>query len=138
MDNGTIIGYAIADAAFTYNPPKEFAGAEERVEVPAGRYPIRVTRYYGAPHYSIALSGVSVYRGWFGSNVRIDTVPEPWTGHESVRGYELAYAILDNKTRGGLRFELESTCYEARRIDFEYDGAARQTAGIFRNGDEIR
>ncbi len=132
-----IIAYAIANEAFEYSVPQEFAGACETIEVPAGRYPVTVSRLYGQAHFAIELEGVSVYRAWFGTNTRINRTPEPAAPKSSIRGYELAFAVLEGRKRGGLVFEM-APGYEARKIAFEYDGQPRQTAGIFRDGVELK
>jgi hypothetical protein len=132
-----IIGYAVAALPFEYSTPQEFAGAVENVSIAAGRYPVRVTRHLGRVDYHIVLDGVSMYRGWFGSNTHVSRTPERVTRHAHVYGYELAFAVLEGKPVYGMTIEL-APGYEARRIDFERDGQARHTAGIYLNGSEVK
>lgn len=133
-----IIGYAVADSAFEHSVPQEFAGACETVQVPAGRYPVTLYRDYRYPtHAYVELEGVSTYRGWFGSNTRVDTTPRPCKANSRIDLYELARCVLEGKPRGGVRFELAEG-YEARKVPFVYDGEQRETTGIFHNGENIR
>lgn len=137
--DGTIIGYAVASEAFDYSVPQEFAGACETVRVPAGRYPVTVSHYYSSGYGLITLEGTSTYRGWFGSNTRTDHTPKPTTEKSRIDFYELAYAVLQGRTRGGLAFEMAEG-YEARLINFQgTDGRPGVTAGVFgADGSEVR
>jgi hypothetical protein len=136
--DGTIIGYAIASEDFDYNPSQEFAGASETVRIPAGRYPVTVSHYYSSGYGVITLEGVSTYRGWFGTNTRVDRTPKPTTEKRRIDFYELAYAVLQGRSLDGMAFE-PAEGYEARLIHFTgTDGHKGVTAGLFAaDGSEV-
>lgn len=140
MNDAITIGYAVADEDFEHSVPQEFAGASERVRIPAGRYPVQVCRghYPGTRYAGVALSGTSVYRGWHGSNTRVSTTPEARKTFNQIYLHQVAYAVLGNKPLGAMRIEMAEG-FEARLIHFVSDGNECTTAGIFASdGTQVR
>jgi hypothetical protein len=132
-----IIGYAVADVDFDYAVPQEFAGACETVRIPAGRYPVELRRSNrdGYRYSGIRLEGVSNYRGWFGTNTRVETKPEARQTFQRADLYQIAAC---GKSYFGTRFELAAG-FEARVVEFvSYDGVTRSTTGIFHEGEQLK
>jgi hypothetical protein len=135
----TIIGYAVADEAFDYSVPQEYAGACETVRIEAGRYPIELrTDRYGRPYCGIQLEGVSTYRGWFGSNTRVDEEHRPARPFSQIGLYEIAACVIEDKKRGSLRFELAENV-NAHVIHFrDSRGEKHKTTGLYTNRVELK
>lgn len=141
----TQIGWYNLNESRTFTNSFETAAWYEEVRVPAGRYPVYVydARFRDdgeltcrSPEMAyVPMDGVieSDYFGslFFGVPIsHYDTaqnVGKASTTSVDKRLYELAKDVLSGSTDWELLPE-----YEARRIDFEYDGEPHHTWGIFK------
>lgn len=96
MTNGEqIIGYVTVSEAFDYSVPQEFAGASETIRVEAGRYPAVFSKPdWNRGQFYIRFEGTCTYRGWFGTNTRVEHPNTPAKASSHRYGYELAMAAL--------------------------------------------
>lgn len=113
-----------------FTQSSEYAAWWTKIAVPAGSYPL--TMGSANPEWvGVALPGVIVdeanaphYGGVAVGPDRKDNVGKPATYHWSIRGYELAKAILEGKNPD-LRLAAGVT---AHRVEFTgYDGKAHHT-----------
>jgi hypothetical protein len=98
MSNEQIVGFVVVTEAFDYSVPQEFAGASEIVRVEAGRYPAVFSKPdWNRGQFYIRFEGTLTYRGWFGTNTRVDHPNTHTTASSHRYGYELAMAALGMK-----------------------------------------
>ena len=132
----TLIGYMILSDATTYTNLFECAAWYEKIQVPAGKYPVFATVKNGEVDdiwYSLPGTITSDYFQPLFCGNRIGSQYDIFknTGKATVhRGSFRAYSLAKNILEGQASFEL-SPEFEAREIHFQWDGKPEKTWGLF-------
>lgn len=142
-----LIGYLVLKEPKVYTNTYECAAWYQKVEVPAGKYPVygyQLSSWPDAPppsdqidHYSCRLKGKVVgsnFSSYFCGNMVGSGKFNEDVGQDAEylidggsRGYALAWSILKGESDIELLPE-----FEAREVPFEYEGEMKSTAGIFK------